>query len=144
MGPCSKADADWSYKFGSWRWVSTRQESAANFTTLESASDEYRMSESKKTIREAVPFPRNEDFIGESHVASWFKAYQKKRIEAGKSVSDLFSSHTKPSLTILCSNRSTTSSNHRPTTALSPVNATWKLGDFCLTTGFGGSLSKYL
>jgi hypothetical protein len=32
-----------------------------------------------------VPFPRNEDFIGESEVASWFKGYQTKRIEAGKS-----------------------------------------------------------
>ncbi|KAI5785331.1 hypothetical protein FPQ18DRAFT_309255 [Pyronema domesticum] len=32
-----------------------------------------------------VPFPRNEDFIGESHVESWFKAHRKKRIEAEKS-----------------------------------------------------------
>jgi hypothetical protein len=32
-----------------------------------------------------VPFPRNEDFIGESYIASWFKAYRKERIAAGKS-----------------------------------------------------------
>jgi hypothetical protein len=32
-----------------------------------------------------VPFPRNEGFIGESQVTSWFKAHQQQRIEAGKS-----------------------------------------------------------
>ncbi|KAI5788555.1 hypothetical protein FPQ18DRAFT_392030 [Pyronema domesticum] len=31
-----------------------------------------------------VPFPRNEDFIGKSHIASWLKAYRKKRIKAEK------------------------------------------------------------
>ncbi|CCX07754.1 Similar to Pc13g00620 [Penicillium chrysogenum Wisconsin 54-1255]; acc. no. XP_002558510 [Pyronema omphalodes CBS 100304] len=31
-----------------------------------------------------VPFPRNEDFVGESQVTSWFKSYQKQRIESGK------------------------------------------------------------
>ncbi|KAI5788556.1 P-loop containing nucleoside triphosphate hydrolase protein [Pyronema domesticum] len=31
-----------------------------------------------------VPYPENENFIGDSHVASWFKAHQKKWIEAGK------------------------------------------------------------
>jgi hypothetical protein len=32
-----------------------------------------------------VPFPRNDDFIGESHVASWLKDYQQGRMKAGKS-----------------------------------------------------------
>ncbi|KAI5785472.1 hypothetical protein FPQ18DRAFT_87842 [Pyronema domesticum] len=31
-----------------------------------------------------VPYPENENFIGDSHVASWFEAHQKKWIEAGK------------------------------------------------------------
>jgi hypothetical protein len=31
-----------------------------------------------------VPFPRNEDIVGESQVASWYESYQKKRIESGK------------------------------------------------------------
>jgi hypothetical protein len=30
-----------------------------------------------------IPFLKNEDFIGESHVASWSQAYQTKRMEAG-------------------------------------------------------------
>ncbi|KAI5788600.1 hypothetical protein FPQ18DRAFT_262130 [Pyronema domesticum] len=32
-----------------------------------------------------VPFPRNKGFIGESHITSWLKAYEIKRIEDGKS-----------------------------------------------------------
>ncbi|KAI5816476.1 P-loop containing nucleoside triphosphate hydrolase protein [Pyronema omphalodes] len=32
-----------------------------------------------------VPFPKNDKFIGESHIASWFKAYGKQRVEPGKS-----------------------------------------------------------
>ncbi|KAI5812135.1 hypothetical protein BZA77DRAFT_253696 [Pyronema omphalodes] len=32
-----------------------------------------------------VPFPKNDDFIGESHITSWFKAYEKERTTAGKS-----------------------------------------------------------
>ncbi|KAI5791509.1 P-loop containing nucleoside triphosphate hydrolase protein [Pyronema domesticum] len=32
-----------------------------------------------------VPFPKNEGFIGESHITSWLKAYERKRIEDGKS-----------------------------------------------------------
>ncbi|KAI5809273.1 P-loop containing nucleoside triphosphate hydrolase protein [Pyronema omphalodes] len=31
-----------------------------------------------------VPFPKNEDFIGKSHVATWFENYRQKRMASGK------------------------------------------------------------
>jgi hypothetical protein len=39
----------------------------------------------KDQLHFMVPSPRNEDFIGESNIASWFKAFHKRRTEAGKS-----------------------------------------------------------